>query len=91
VILNPRQYQIFGCVSNPRICCILCCICKAFVAFLNIYCQVKWRLGEYFEAFLENGFLKETRFLVINVNFCGSTLEKLAIVELKMLAINLYS
>ena len=63
-------------------------MCKVFVAFLNIYCQVKWRLGEYFEAFLENGFLRETRFLVINVNFCGSTLEKLALVELKLLAVN---
>jgi hypothetical protein len=21
-------------------------MCKVFVAFLNIYCQVKWRLGE---------------------------------------------
>ena len=28
----------------------------------------------------ENGFLEETRFLVINVNLCYSTLEKLAIV-----------
>ncbi len=37
---------------------------------------------------LENGFLKETRFLVINVNFCYRGLEKLALVELKLLAIN---
>ncbi len=30
--------------------------------------------------YLENGFLRGTRFLVINVNLCYSTLEKLAIV-----------
>jgi hypothetical protein len=37
---------------------------------------------------LSFGFLEETRFLVINVNFCDSTLEKLALVELKLLAVN---
>jgi hypothetical protein len=34
-------------------------IYKAFVAFLNIYCQVKWRLGE------GTGLLKFDRELII--------------------------
>jgi len=40
--------------------------------------------------FSANAYL-ETRFLVINVNFCYRGLERLALVVPKFLAINLYS
>jgi hypothetical protein len=47
------------------------CLSVKYSLLFLIYTVRKEALSEYFEAFLENGFLKETRFLAILISVTG--------------------